>query len=50
VILAVNHEEYVAGGFKRLASLLQPDGVFVDVKSVFPVQEVAQHGHSTWRL
>jgi UDP-N-acetyl-D-galactosamine dehydrogenase len=50
VILAVNHEEYVAGGFKRLASLLQPDGVFVDVKSVFPVQDVAEHGHSTWRL
>jgi UDP-N-acetyl-D-galactosamine dehydrogenase len=50
VILAVNHEEYVSGGFKRIANLLQPDGVFVDVKSVFPVHEVAQHGHFTWRL
>jgi UDP-N-acetyl-D-glucosamine/UDP-N-acetyl-D-galactosamine dehydrogenase len=50
VILAVNHQEYVDAGFGRLAELLQPNGVFVDVKSVFPVQEVAQHGHSTWRL
>jgi UDP-N-acetyl-D-galactosamine dehydrogenase len=50
VILAVNHQEYVNAGFGCLAELLQPNGVFVDVKSVFPVQEVAQHGHSTWRL
>ena len=40
VVLAVPHEEYLEGGWQRIASLLSADdGVVVDVKGILPREE-----------
>jgi UDP-N-acetyl-D-glucosamine/UDP-N-acetyl-D-galactosamine dehydrogenase len=38
VVMAVNHQEFLDAGVAKLQTLLQPKGVFVDVKSAFGVE------------
>jgi len=35
LVLAVNHKAYIEGGLDQIKALLKPNGVLVDVKSVF---------------
>ncbi|MGA0545070.1 nucleotide sugar dehydrogenase [Brevundimonas sp. VNH65] len=37
VVVAVPHDEVVAGGVDRLRALLAPDGVLFDLKAAFPI-------------
>lgn len=50
VVLAVPHEEYLAGGIGEIQPLLIIGGVLVDVKSVLDRDAVASAGVSMWRL
>lgn len=44
VILAVPHSDFLIRGAKNLKKYLKPNGLFFDLKSVFPIEE------SDWRL
>jgi UDP-N-acetyl-D-glucosamine/UDP-N-acetyl-D-galactosamine dehydrogenase len=50
VVMAVNHKEFMELGTEKLQSLLQPKGVFVDVKSAFDVAAFTSKGYSCWRM
>lgn len=50
VIAAVAHREYLAQPLERILALLNPAGVFVDIKSVFDRQTAERQGHLVWRL
>jgi UDP-N-acetyl-D-glucosamine/UDP-N-acetyl-D-galactosamine dehydrogenase len=50
VVMAVNHKEFLDGGAAKLQTLMQPKGVFVDVKSAFGVEEFTSKGFSCWRM
>jgi UDP-N-acetyl-D-glucosamine/UDP-N-acetyl-D-galactosamine dehydrogenase len=44
VVMAVNHKEFMDLGTEKLQTLLQPKGVFVDVKSAFDVASFTSKG------
>jgi len=50
VVLAVPHQQLLAKGVMPLLEKLSPDGVFIDVKSVFSAAEFAETGIDYWRL
>jgi UDP-N-acetyl-D-glucosamine/UDP-N-acetyl-D-galactosamine dehydrogenase len=50
VILAVNHADYIKDHGEKVLSLLQENGVLIDVKSALDPQLVKDRGHSVWRL
>jgi UDP-N-acetyl-D-glucosamine/UDP-N-acetyl-D-galactosamine dehydrogenase len=50
VVMAVNHKEFMDLGTEKLQTLLQPKGVFVDVKSAFDVASFTSKGYSCWRM
>lgn len=50
LILAVPHKFYLDMPLSRLLSNLDKTGVFVDIKSVYPKEEIAQLGPRSWRL
>ncbi len=50
MIVAVAHTQFVEAGLTKLTGVLQPGGVFMDVKSIFPAGEVAAIGLRGWRL
>ncbi|MBN7797463.1 nucleotide sugar dehydrogenase [Parahaliea mediterranea] len=50
VVLAVPHREYLAQGLEGIASLLRPEGVLIDVKSVLERAAAEAGGISVWRL
>jgi UDP-N-acetyl-D-galactosamine dehydrogenase len=49
LIVAVSHKEILAMGVAALAEMVQPGGVFVDIKSMFSPDEVPGH-LSYWSL
>jgi UDP-N-acetyl-D-galactosamine dehydrogenase len=50
MVLAVPHREFLVGGARRLAEKIAPGGCFIDVKSAFPVPELAAERLRVWRL
>ena len=50
IVATVSHSEYLGMGVKSVTSKLMPKGVFVDVKSSYSPQELAELGYSGWRL
>jgi UDP-N-acetyl-D-glucosamine/UDP-N-acetyl-D-galactosamine dehydrogenase len=50
VILAVNHTDYLKDGGAKVVSLLDKEGVMVDVKSVLKQSAISEPGISVWRL
>lgn len=50
VIFAVPHREYLDDAEKRVMSLLAPDGVVIDVKSVLDRSVLSDAGAHFWRL
>jgi UDP-N-acetyl-D-galactosamine dehydrogenase len=50
VIAAVTHREYLSSGLARIADVMVPGGVFLDVKSSFDPLAVKAMGLSGWRL
>lgn len=50
VVVAVAHREYLDLPIAELLSKLQPGGIFVDIKSAFPVEDIVQVGARVWRL
>ncbi len=50
IVATVAHKEYAQMPLTELTSKLLPDGVFVDVKSFFDRDALAQAGARVWRL
>lgn len=50
IVAAVAHKEYAAMGIGALTARLVPEGVFVDVKSFYDRQQLADAGVRVWRL
>lgn len=50
VVLAVSHSDYVQRPVTDLLALLKPNGLFVDVKSVFDQKAITACGHRVWRM
>ncbi|MAS40279.1 MAG: GDP-mannose dehydrogenase [Porticoccaceae bacterium] len=50
IVAAVAHKEYAAMGIGELTARLVPEGVFVDVKSFYDRQQLADAGVRVWRL
>jgi len=43
LIVAVSHKEIISMGVSALAKMVQPGGVFVDIKSMFSPDEIPEH-------
>lgn len=50
LVLAVNHDAYIEGGLDSIKSMLKPNGVLVDVKSVFRREAEAMGDLTYWCL
>ncbi len=50
VVMAVAHKEYLSQPVSALSPVLQPGGIFVDVKSAFTPADVNAAGFRGWRL
>ncbi len=50
IIAAVAHRDYISLPLEDVLTKLQPDGVFVDVKSAFDAQSIRSQGIALWRL
>lgn len=50
LVVAVSHQQYLAMPLSDLLSKLRPQGMFVDVKSVYSQQAIAEKGFRVWRL
>ncbi|MEP7297029.1 MAG: nucleotide sugar dehydrogenase [Burkholderiales bacterium] len=50
IVATVSHREYLDMGLPQLSEKLVPQGVFIDVKSSFDPQELAEAGFAAWRL
>lgn len=50
LVAAVSHQHYLTMPFGDLLSKLQPAGVFVDVKSVYPNTAITEKNLRIWRL
>ena len=50
IVATVSHREYLDMGLPQLSEKLMPQGVFIDVKSSFDPQELAEAGFAGWRL
>ena len=50
IVATVSHREYQDMGLPQLSEKLMPQGVFIDVKSSFDPQELAEAGFAGWRL
>ena len=50
LVAAVSHRQYLEMPLYDLLAKLKPTGVFVDVKSVYPANEIRLSGARLWRL
>jgi len=50
VVVAVSHKQYLDMPLEAMLGKLNPLGVFVDVKSVYPVTKIRTRGYRFWRL
>ena len=50
IVATVSHREYLDMGLQQLSEKLMPQGVFIDVKSSFDPEELANAGFTAWRL
>jgi UDP-N-acetyl-D-galactosamine dehydrogenase len=50
VVLAVPHKEYLGMSVAEILSILDPNGVVIDVKSVLDREQVKELGAKIWRL
>lgn len=50
IVAAVNHQDYEAMGLTVVLGKMKPGGVFIDVKSSYPADEIRAAGHPLWRL
>jgi UDP-N-acetyl-D-galactosamine dehydrogenase len=50
IVAAVPHRSYLSRPLEDLLSRMKPNGVFIDVKSVFDRDAIVQAGYKLWRL
>lgn len=50
LILAVPHKEYLKWGVPKIASLVKPNALIIDIKSVLNKQELEENNLHVWRL
>ena len=50
IVAAVSHRQYLGMPLETLLKKLNPGGVFMDVKSAYPVETVQSWGINLWRL
>lgn len=50
LIIAVGHADYKVRGLEALLSLIKPQGVFMDIKSLFTPQPIEARGYAYWSL
>lgn len=50
IVAAVSHAQYIDQPFAQLLAMLKPGGVFVDIKSAYPGDEIEAAGFALWRL
>jgi UDP-N-acetyl-D-galactosamine dehydrogenase len=50
VVAAVSHREYLEMPLEKMTEKLNPMGLFVDIKSSYPVQKIVDAGYKVWRL
>jgi UDP-N-acetyl-D-galactosamine dehydrogenase len=50
IIAAVSHENFIKMPIDDILAPLAANGVFIDVKSAYPVEAIKQAGHNLWRL
>jgi UDP-N-acetyl-D-galactosamine dehydrogenase len=50
IVAAVSHRDYLSMPLDDILNRLKPNGVFVDVKSAYKVEEIKSSGIAVWRL
>lgn len=50
IVAAVSHEAFKELTSSQILDKLLPNGVFIDVKSVFDLESISRAGRKTWRL
>lgn len=50
IVAAVSHSDYLSMPLDDILNRLKPNGVFVDVKSAYQVQDIESSGIAVWRL
>jgi len=50
VILAITHDQYRAIGINKWEEIIKPNGVFIDVKSMLPIEYFTKTAINHWRL
>jgi UDP-N-acetyl-D-galactosamine dehydrogenase len=50
MIVSVSHKEFIDKGLKALTSKVVGGGIFADIKSVWPAEEIEAMGINCWRL
>ncbi len=50
IVAAVSHRYYIDMPMDRLLTKLSPQGVFIDVKSAYPAEQIKALGFALWRL
>ena len=50
LVLAVPHRQFISCGIDGILKKLKSGGLFVDLKSVFPAEEIRERGYDVWRL
>lgn len=50
IVAAVSHFHYKKMSLAEILKKLQPGGVFIDVKSAYPADDIIRHGFLVWRL
>lgn len=50
IVAAVSHHEYLEMPFQKITEMLNPNGLFVDIKSSYSVEKIVGAGYKVWRL
>ncbi len=50
LVAAVSHHEYLSMPLKEILTRLRPEGLFVDIKSAYEIEQLRSNGITVWRL
>ena len=50
LVAAVSHQEYLSMPLEEILNRLRPEGLFVDIKSVYEIEQLRSNGITAWRL
>ncbi len=50
LLVAVSHQEYLSMPLEEILNRLRPEGLFVDIKSAYNLEQLRSNGITVWRL